>query len=125
MKAWLAFRAHGARQFREAIARNLDEASLLYRRAQATEDVEVMEAPPQLSIVPIRHAPPGVEPNAHNAALAEAIQADGRVYLASALIDGEVWLRPCFVNFRTTDDDVIALMDVARELGERISGGSS
>ena len=124
LKAWLAFRAHGARQFREAIARNLDEAALLYRRAQATEDVEVMEAPPQLSIVPIRHAPPGVEPNAHNAALAEAIQADGRVYLASALIDGEVWLRPCFVNFRTTDDDVIALMDVARELGERISGRS-
>ena len=83
-----------------------------------------MEAPPQLSIVPIRHAPAGVEPNAHNAALAEAIQADGRVYLASALIDGEVWLRPCFVNFRTTDDDVIALMDVARELGERIAGRS-
>ncbi len=125
LKAWLAFRAHGARQFREAIARNLDEAALLYRRAQATEDVEVMQAPPQLSIVPIRHAPSGVEPNAHNAALAEAIQADGRVYLASALIDGEVWLRPCFVNFRTTDDDVIALMDVARELGERISGRSS
>jgi len=125
LKAWLAFRAHGARQFREAIARNLDEAALLYRRAQAAEDVEVMEAPPQLSIVPIRHAPSGVEPNAHNAALAEAIQADGRVYLASALIDGEVWLRPCFVNFRTTDDDVIALMGVARELGERIAGRSS
>lgn len=125
LKAWLAFRAHGARQFREAIARNLDEAALLYRRAQAAEDVEVMEAPPQLSIVPIRHAPSGVEPNAHNAALAEAIQADGRVYLASALIDGEVWLRPCFVNFRTTDDDVIALMDVARELGGRIAQRSS
>jgi aromatic-L-amino-acid decarboxylase len=43
------------------------------------------------------------------------------VYLASALIDGDVWLRPCFVNFRTTDDDVLALMDVARELGERLA----
>ncbi len=81
---------------------------------------------PQLSIVPIRHAPPGVtDLDAHNAALAKAIQADGRVYLASALIDGEVWLRPCFVNFRTTDDDVLAILDVARELGERIAAGSS
>jgi aromatic-L-amino-acid decarboxylase len=116
LKAWLAFRAHGARQFREAIAKNLGEADLLYRRAQTTEDFEVMEAPPQLSIVPVRHVPPGVEPNAHNEALAEAIQDDGRIYLASALIDGEVWLRPCFVNFRTTDDDVRALVDVAVEL---------
>jgi aromatic-L-amino-acid/L-tryptophan decarboxylase len=125
LKAWLAFRAHGARQFREAIARNLDEADLLYRRAQLTEDFEVMEAPPQLSIVPVRHVPPGVEPNAHNEALAEAIQDDGRVYLASALIDGEVWLRPCFVNFRTTEDDVLALMEVARELGDRLARESA
>ncbi len=122
LKLWLAFRAHGAAQFREAIERNLAEADLLYRRAQHTEDFEVMEAPPQLSIVPLRHVPGGVaDLNAHNQALAEAIQADGRVYLAPALIDGEVWLRPCFVNFRTTDDDVIALLDVARELGERLA----
>ena len=81
-----------------------------------------MEAPPQLSIVPIRHVPGGVaDVNAHNQALAEAIQADGRVYLASALIDGEVWLRPCFVNFRTTEDGRVALLDVARELGERLA----
>ncbi|MGH2629324.1 MAG: pyridoxal phosphate-dependent decarboxylase family protein, partial [Actinomycetota bacterium] len=122
LKLWLAFRAHGAAQFREAIERNLAEADLLYRRAQSTEDFEVMEAPPQLAIVPIRHVPPGVsDVNAHNQSLAEAIQADGRAYLASALIDDEVWLRPCFVNFRTTESDVIALLDVARELGERLA----
>jgi aromatic-L-amino-acid/L-tryptophan decarboxylase len=90
-----------------------------------TEDFEVMNAPPQLSIVPIRHVPAGVEPNAHNQRLADAIQADGRVYLASALIDDEVWLRPCFVNFRTTSEDVLALMDVARELGERLAKEAS
>ena len=122
LKLWLAFRAHGAAQFREAIERNLEEADLLYRRAQATEDFEALDAPPQLSIVPVRHVPPGVgDLNAHNQALAEAIQADGRAYLAPALIDGEVWLRPCFVNFRTTESDVVALLDVARELGERLA----
>jgi aromatic-L-amino-acid decarboxylase len=126
LKLWLAFRAHGAAQFREAIARNLDEADLLFRRAQASEDFEVGEAPPQLSIVPIRHAPPGVpDLDAHNQALAELIQRDGRIYLAPALIDDRVWLRPCFVNFRTTDEDVIALLDVARELGERLARGAA
>ncbi|HEY6566481.1 MAG TPA: aminotransferase class V-fold PLP-dependent enzyme [Actinomycetota bacterium] len=122
LKLWLAFRAHGAAQFREAIEANLSEADLLYRHAQASEDFEVLDAPPQLSIVPLRHSPAGVDDlNEHNQALADAIQADGRVFLASALIDGEVWLRPCFVNFRTTEEDVLALLDVARELGQRLA----
>ncbi len=126
LKAWLAFRVHGAAQFRDAIARNLAEADLLYRRAQAAEDFEVPEASPQLSIVPVRHTPPGVaDLDRHNQRLAEAIQADGRVYLSSALIDGRVWLRPCFVNFRTTDDDVVALLDVARELGTGLAREAS
>jgi aromatic-L-amino-acid decarboxylase len=122
LKLWLAFRAHGAVQFREAITRNLQEAELLYERAAASPDFRVAPRPPQLSIVPIRHEPEGVSDlNAHNEALGEAIQEDGRIYLASALIDGEVWLRPCFVNFRTTEEDVLAILDVARELGDRIA----
>jgi aromatic-L-amino-acid decarboxylase len=124
LKLWLAFRAHGSAQFREAIRRNLAEAALLHRTAAARPDFETFDAPPQLSIVPLRHVPPGVEDlDAHNQALADAIQADGRVYLASALVDGSVWLRPCFVNYRTTDDDVLAVLDVAAELGERIAEG--
>jgi aromatic-L-amino-acid decarboxylase len=126
LKLWLAFRAHGAPQFREAIAQNLHEADLLYRTAADAEDFETMAEPPQLSIVPIRHVPPGVaDLDAHNETLAKAIQADGRVYLASALIDGRVWLRPCFVNFRTTEDDVAAIVHVARELGDRIAAGGA
>jgi aromatic-L-amino-acid decarboxylase len=62
-----------------------------------------------------------VDPDAHNAALAEALQADGRVYLASALIDGRVFLRPCFVNFRTTEEDVLALVEITREVGTRVA----
>jgi aromatic-L-amino-acid decarboxylase len=122
LKLWLAFRTHGAPQFREAIGRNLHEAELLYRVGNDAPDFETMSAPPQLSIVPLRHRPDGVvDLDEHNERLAKAIQADGRVYLASALIDGEVWLRPCFVNFRTTEEDVLAIIDVARELGERIA----
>ena len=72
LKLWLAFRAHGAPQFREAIAQNLHEADLLYRTARDAEDFETMAEPPQLSIVPIRHAPAGVaDLDAHNEALGE------------------------------------------------------
>ena len=86
-----------------------------------------MGEPPQLSIVPFRHAPRGVaDLDAHNAALAEGDPADGRVYLASALIDGDVWLRPVLRQLphdaRTT---CCAIVDVARELGERIASGAA
>jgi aromatic-L-amino-acid decarboxylase len=126
LKLWLAFRAHGADQFREAIRRNLSEARLLHHVAAARDDFETFRSPPDLSIVPLRHVPPGVEDlDAHNEALADAIQADGRVYLASALIEDQVWLRPCFVNYRTTDDDVLAVLDVAAALGERLAAERS
>jgi aromatic-L-amino-acid decarboxylase len=48
------------------------------------------------------------------------MQADGRVYISPAVIDGQTWLRPCFTNFRTTDDDVRVLLEVAAELGDAI-----
>lgn len=122
LKFWLAFRAHGAPAFREAIERNLAQARLLYEEVGRHEDLRAL-GPPQLSIVPFRHEPDGVvDLDAHNAALAEALQADGRVYLASALVDGEVYLRPCFVNFRTTEEDVLALVEITREVGARVAG---
>jgi aromatic-L-amino-acid decarboxylase len=123
LKVWLAFRAHGAAQFRAAIERNLAEALLLHETAAGAADFETMPDEPQLSIVPIRHVPGEARDlEEHNAALARAIRDDGRIYLASALIDGHVWLRPCFVNFRTTEEDVLAILDVARELGGRLVG---
>ncbi len=121
LKAWLAFRAHGAPAFRAAIERNLAEADLLYETVKVQPDFEVLGPPPQLSIVPFRHVPEGAgDLNQHNWALAKALLEDGRVYVASALIDGEVYLRPCFVNFRTTEEDVLALVEIAREVGERL-----
>jgi aromatic-L-amino-acid decarboxylase len=119
LKLWLAFRAHGAPAFRAAIERNLTEAELLYEEVLGHDDLEPL-GPPTLSIVPFRHLPPGVaDPNAHNALLARELMKDGRVYVASALIDDKVYLRPCFVNFRTTEEDVLALVDIAREVGAR------
>ena len=120
LKLWVAMRAHGAAEFRQAIERNLAEAQLLHRSVSARPDFQSLSEP-KLSIVPFRHTPSGVSHlNEHNSRLADALQADGRFWIASALIDDEVWLRPCFVNFRTTEEDVLALVDVAAEIGERL-----
>ena len=107
--------------FAEAIERNLAQAQLLYDAVSTRDDFEAL-APPKLSIVAFRHAPAGVEDvGAPNQRLSEAIQADGRVWMSSALIDDEVWLRPCFVNFRTTEEDVLDVVEIAAEIGERLA----
>ncbi len=124
LKLWLAFRAHGADAFREAIARNLQQAALLVEEVSRHADLELLTAAPPLSIVPFRHLPAGVaDVDAHNSLLTAELQRDGRVYVAPAVIDGHVYLRPCFVNFRTSRDDVRALVDVAREVGARLAAG--
>jgi aromatic-L-amino-acid decarboxylase len=108
LKLWLAFRVHGAGKFRETIQGNIDLAHMLYAMA-AERGWEVGPAP-DLSIVLMRK--PGID----NAELVQRLQADGRVYISHATVDGETWLRPCFTNTRTTASDVQVLMDVADEV---------
>ena len=117
LKLWMALRTHGADAFREAIAANLAQARLLCELIDSEPELERL-GDPQLTIVPFRHRPPDVaDLDDHNARLGLELQEDARVYVAPARIDGTVHLRPCFVNYRTTDDDVRALVDVTLELG--------
>ena len=121
LKLWLAFRAHGAAAFRAAIEANLRHAQLLCSEIDRHPDLERL-GDPELTIVPFRHLPRGVDDmDAHNALLGRELQRDGRVYVAPASIDGTVYLRPCFVNYRTTDDDVRALVDVTLDVGRRLA----
>jgi len=121
LKLWLALRVHGAQAFRDAIGHNLRQANLLYDLAQRDDSFECRAHRPQLSITPIRHRSAGcTDVDRHNEQLCRAMQTDGRVYISPAVIDGQTWLRPCFTNFRTTDDDVRVLLEVAAELGDAI-----
>jgi hypothetical protein len=51
-------------------------------------------------------------------ALARAVAADGRILLAPAEVDGATALRACFVNHRTTEDDVRAIPAVLADLAD-------
>ena len=118
LKLWMLFATHGANAVRDAIERNCQQAQVLFDWIQDRPLFETLTSRPQLSIVPFRVVVDGcVDPDRHNDALCATIQRDGRVYVSPATIDGHVWLRPCFTNFRTTADDVAALLDVAEELG--------
>src|SRR5215212_7104773 len=110
LRLWMAFRVHGAAQYRAWIERTLANARLL---------TELVEAAPEFEF---RHVPPaGADPDAHNIELARAMMRDGRVFLAAAAVDGRACLRACFVNFRTSPEEVALVLDVASELGHGLA----
>src|SRR6185436_12434138 len=109
----------GAQAFRDSIENNVRQARLLYDLVLERDGFEPICGPPPLSIVPFRHVAAAGDLNAHNSRLVRMLQDDGRIWVAPATIDGNVGLRPCFVNFRTTDDDVRVLIDVTTELAAR------
>jgi len=118
LKLWLAFTVHGADAIRAAIERNLNQAALLASLIENDPRFELLTEP-QLSAVCFRHLPPAnADPDAHNMALARAIAADGRILLAPAEVDGTTCLRACFVNHRTTEDDVRAILTVVADLAQ-------
>lgn len=120
LKLWTALRAHGAGAFREAITGDLLLARELEGLVRQVPGMELLEPASPLSVVAFRRIPASGDADRHNVRLASAMQADGRTFIASAKIDGRIWLRACLVNFRTTSADVRALVQVADELGRAL-----
>jgi glutamate/tyrosine decarboxylase-like PLP-dependent enzyme len=103
LKLWLSLRYHGLAAFRAAIANDLAHARLLAELVDADAELELL-APVELSAVCFRVR------DAQNDEILRAVNRAGRVYLSNATIRGEFALRACFVNHRTTEDDVRAVV---------------
>lgn len=103
LKLWLSLQYHGRRAFRDAIATDLRHARMLADLVASEPDLELL-APVPLSAVCFRHR------TKDNEAILKRVNARGRVYISNATIDGRFALRACFVNHRTTEDDVRAIV---------------
>jgi aromatic-L-amino-acid/L-tryptophan decarboxylase len=103
LKLWMSLQYHGRAAFREAIALDLAHAQLLAELVRAEPSLELM-APIPLSAVCFRHR------TMDNAVLLKRVIERGRVYISNATINGQFCLRACFVNNRTTDEDVRAIV---------------
>jgi glutamate/tyrosine decarboxylase-like PLP-dependent enzyme len=114
LKLWLSLQYHGRRAFREAIAQDLHHAQLLAREIQSQPTLELL-APVPLSAVCFRHC------TKDNATILRRVIARGRVYLSNATIGGQFALRACFVNHRTVDDDVRAIVSEVLAAADELS----
>jgi glutamate/tyrosine decarboxylase-like PLP-dependent enzyme len=118
LAVWATLRAYGRAGHRAMVERHLDLAQRLAARLDESDDFELLAEVP-LNVVCFRHRPPNRsedELDEHNRRLGQAVLDDGRVYMGTTVYDGRVAFRPAIVNWRTTEPDVDAIVDVVREL---------
>jgi glutamate/tyrosine decarboxylase-like PLP-dependent enzyme len=118
----MALQNFGLSGYRQLIEHDIRMARALASTMRAQPNFQVLE-PQCLSIVCLRYVPKQIqaesEPcNRLNSAILERVQLGGRTFLSSTEIDGTFWLRACFVNPRTREDDLAIVADALQEAAE-------
>lgn len=124
LKLWFALKQIGVDGYRQAIARDISLARTLQQRLRELPDFELVAAGP-LSVTCFRYCPRAFSGHAAdgdrlNRRLLELVQSDGDVFLTGTELAGRFVLRACIVNFRTTEQDLEALIEAVRLAGERV-----
>lgn len=126
LKVWLALRHIGAVGYRRLIAEDIALARYLFARAADHPSLEPWTQ--GLSITTLRYLPPDLRADAPdhrdylnrlNRELLARLQSGGEAFLSHITVRETFLLRACIVNFRTTADDLDALVDLVARLGAK------
>jgi aromatic-L-amino-acid decarboxylase len=124
LKLWLSLRYHGLGAFRAAIAENLAQAKLLAELVEAEPSLELL-APVDLSAVCFRWRNANVDTlNDRNEAILRDVNQAGHVWLSNASVRGDVGLRVCITNHRTTEQDVHTIVEEVLAAADRVAASA-
>jgi glutamate/tyrosine decarboxylase-like PLP-dependent enzyme len=127
LKVWLMLQQSGRDGYINMIREDIRLSKLLYDMAAAHPELEAITQ--NLSVAVFRYVPLEWIPeddkredylNKLNEALLNHLQSGGEVFLSNAMADERYCLRACIVNFRTTEDDIRAIMEIIVTEGRRI-----
>ena len=107
LRLWLPLHLHGVRAFSEALDEKLDLARMVHERLSAAG--LQLPWPPQLSLVTFKQ--PGATDDQTEDLLAR-INSSGRVWLSSAPVEGETYIRMCILSHRSTRERMEEAVDV-------------
>ncbi len=119
LRLWLALKITGVAPFRSALEEKLLLARHFYE-GLVRLDGFVAAPPPALSVVTFRYRPARGDANEFNERLIQAIQHDGRIFLSSTRINGEVHLRLTVLGFRTHLDTIELALEVLRQKAKEL-----
>jgi len=117
LKLWFLLRYHGLEGLRAMIRNHVAWSEGLARRLAAEPDFELV-TPPVLSLFSFRHTG-GSDADAHNIALVNAINDDGRIYLTQTRVAGRIAIRFQAGQFEMTAADTDTAFDVITEIARR------
>lgn len=111
LRLWLPLHLHGTDAFRDALDEKLNLAHLLYERLSSMPELEVPWCP-DLSLIAFR---PRGATDTECLQLLDRIHDSGRVWLSSAPIRGQVFLRACILSHRSRGARVEELAAIVRQ----------
>ncbi len=114
LRLWLSLKLIGLGAFRAALEEKLLLARYFYERVQAIEHVQV-GPPPELSIVPFRVVPKRGDADEYNHRLLKAIDRDGRIFITSTRLNGQVWLRVAILCAATHREHIDLALDIIKQ----------
>jgi aromatic-L-amino-acid/L-tryptophan decarboxylase len=124
LKVWASLLAYGTDGYREMIERNIGIAAHMAQVVDETEDL-VLAAPRGLSIVCWRVEPPSVEGKPLEGLqhrVIEELERRGIAIVSNAqLKGGRTAIRACVVNFRTSEQDVEAVVTASAQIGRELA----
>jgi aromatic-L-amino-acid decarboxylase len=117
---WALLKEIGVDGMRERVGRHLDCARQVARRVAVEPDLELL-AEPVLSICCFRYRAPGQADGTAlddaNERIVKGIWARGRSTPSTTRVGGQLAIRPCFINPRTTMVDADTLIDEVLAVG--------
>jgi len=123
-KVWLALQAFGRNGYARMIDYNIRLAAYMEERIRTTPGLAIA-APRELSIVCWRAEPDGVRPDGIDALQTDVIAELERRRVAmisnAKLLDGRTAMRACITNFRTTPDDIDAIVDASLTIAQELA----
>ena len=129
LKVWLAMQQVGRDGYVQMISDDIRLSRAMYDRIAQHSELEALTQ--GLSITTFRYIPSDLKRgegnvesylNDLNRELLTRLQQGGEAYLSNAVIDGKYALRACIVNFRTTLQDVEALLPLVVRIGKQVDG---
>ncbi len=126
LKVWLALQQAGRDGYVQMISDDMRLSRAMFERVAGYPDLEALTQ--GLSITTFRYVPPDLKRsgddvdnylNDLNREVLTRLQQGGEVYLSNAIIGGKYALRACIVNFRTSLQDVEALLPIVVRIGNQ------
>jgi glutamate/tyrosine decarboxylase-like PLP-dependent enzyme len=127
LKVWLALKQVGRQGYVKMIGDDIRLSEAMYKLVSETDELEAFTQ--NLSICTFRFVPKGLEAggekkdeylNKLNETIAGRLQRDGEIFVSNAVINDAFLLRACIVNFRTTMDDIKAMIEIVRRVGREV-----